>query len=113
MKSKVKASQVKTPRKSLGKRMWRAKHVYLLILPVVVWFILFQYWPMMWLSISFFDYDLYRGLSGSEFVGLQNFIKFFTGLDFWRLIRNVLLMNLYALAVGFPIPIIFALFQKV
>ena len=110
MKSKVKASQVKAPRKSLGKRMCRAKHVYLLILPVVVWFILFQYWPMMWLSISFFDYDLYRGLSGSEFVGLQNFIKFFTGLDFWRLIRNVLLMNLYALAVGFPIPIIFALF---
>ena len=81
-----------------------------MILPVVVWFLLFQYWPMTWLSISFFDYNLYLGFVGSKFVGFQNFIKFFTGMDFWRLMRNVLLLNFYALLVGFPAPIIFALF---
>ena len=81
-----------------------------MILPVVVWFLLCQYWPMTWLSISFFDYNLYLGFVGSKFVGFQNFIKFFTGMDFWRLMRNVLLLNFYALLVGFPAPIIFALF---
>lgn len=95
---------------SLGKRIYRARFIYLMILPVVIWFLIFQYWPMLWLSISFFDYNMYQGFAGSEFVGLQNFITFFNGLDFWRLIKNVLLLNLYALVVGFPMPIIFALF---
>ena len=96
--------------KQLKKDIYRARAIYLMILPVVVWFLLFQYWPMTWLSISFFDYNLYLGVVGSKFVGFQNFIKFFTGMDFWRLMRNVLLLNFYALLVGFPAPIIFALF---
>ena len=96
--------------KQLKKDIYRARAIYLRILPVVVWFLLFQYWPMTWLSISFFDYNLYLGFVGSKFVGFQNFIKFFTGMDFWRLMRNVLLLNFYALLVGFPAPIIFALF---
>ncbi len=96
--------------KQLKKDIYRARAIYLMILPVVVWFLLFQYWPMTWLSISFFDYNLYLGFTGSKFVGFQNFAKFFTGMDFWRLMRNVLLLNFYALLVGFPAPIIFALF---
>lgn len=98
------------PRKSLGKRIYKARFLYLMILPVVIWYLIFQYWPMAWLSISFFDYNMYKGFAGSEFVGLKNFISFFQGIDFWRLIKNVLLLNLYALVVGFPVPIIFALF---
>ena len=96
--------------KQLKKDIYRARAIYLMSLPVVVWCLLFQYWPMTWLSISFFDYNLYLGFVGSKFVGFQNFIKFFTGMDFWRLMRNVLLLNFYALLVGFPAPIIFALF---
>ena len=95
--------------KQLKKDIYRARAIYLMILPVVVWFLLFQYWPMTWLSISFFDYNLYLGFVGSKFVGFQNFIKFFTGMDFWRLMRNVLLLNFYALAAGFTAPIILAL----
>ena len=96
--------------KQLKKDIYRARAIYLMILPVIVWFLLFQHWPMTWLSISFFDYNLYLGFTGSKFVGFQNFAKFFTGMDFWRLMRNVLLLNFYALLVGFPAPIIFALF---
>ena len=96
--------------KQLKKDMYRARFIYLMILPVVVWYIIFQYWPMSWLSISFFDYNMYKGFAGSEFIGFENFSRFFNGLDFWRLMRNVLLLNQYALAVGFPMPIIFALF---
>ena len=79
MKGREKVPRI--PRKNLWKRIWRAKYIYLMILPVIVWFLLFQYWPMTWLSIAFFDYDLYQGLSGSVFVGLKNFVKFFTGLE--------------------------------
>jgi putative aldouronate transport system permease protein len=96
--------------KQLRKDIYRARFIYLMILPVIVWYIIFQYWPMSWLSISFFDYNMYKGFAGSEFIGFENFSRFFNGLDFWRLMRNVLLLNLYALAVGFPMPIIFALF---
>lgn len=96
--------------KQLKKDMYRARFIYLMILSVVIWYIIFQYWPMSWLSISFFDYNMYKGFAGSEFIGFENFSRFFNGLDFWRLMRNVLLLNLYALAVGFPMPIIFALF---
>ena len=102
--------KTKVGQKSLGKRIYKARFIYLMILPVIVWFLIFQYWPMTWLSISFFNYNMYKGFKGSEFVGLKNFIDFFTGLDFFRLMKNVLLLNLYALVVGFPMPIIFALF---
>lgn len=101
---------MKKKQKHLFKRICRAKYVYLMIIPVIIWFLLFQYWPMTWLAISFFDYNLYFGLEGSKFVGFQNFIELFTRMDFARLIKNVLTLNLYALAVGFPMPIIFALF---
>lgn len=100
----------KQSRNRLLKDISRAKSIYLMILPVIIWFLLFQYWPMGWLSISFFDYNMYLGFEGSKFIGLDNFIKFFTGLDFFRLIRNVLSLNFYSLIVGFPAPIIFALF---
>lgn len=104
---------MKKRKKSKGdfqRRVYKARHIYLMILPVIIWFAIFQYWPMTWLSIAFFDYNLYLGFSGSEFVGLKNFIDFFTGIDFWRLLKNVLLMNLYSLAVAFPMPVILALF---
>ncbi|MDO4296087.1 MAG: ABC transporter permease subunit [bacterium] len=103
MRKKIEIAQFK-------RELRRSKSIYLMLLPIVIWFLLFQYWPMLWLAISFFDYNLYLGFSGSKFVGLENFSKFFHGIDFWRLIRNVLSLNLYSLFVGFPAPIIFALF---
>lgn len=109
MKQKYKTGK-KRSRKQLLRDIYRARSIYLMILPVIIWFLIFQYWPMSWLSISFYDYNMYLGFEGSRFVGLDNFIKFFTGLDFFRLIRNVLILNFYSLAVGFPAPIIFALF---
>lgn len=93
----------------LKKDIWRARHIYLMILPVIIWFLLFTYWPMYWLRISFYDYSLYKGFEGSKFVGFQNFIELFTKRNFLKLIWNALALNIYSLAVGFPAPIIFAL----
>lgn len=101
--------QMATAKKSLGKRMWKARGIYLMILPVIVYYVIFKYWPMYWLKIAFYDYSPYWGFEGSDFVGFQNFIDFFNSIDFWRLIRNVLVLNIYSLLFCFPAPIILAL----
>ena len=98
-----------TAKKSLPARIWKARKIYLMILPVFVYYLLFKYWPMYWLRIAFYDFSPYWGFEGSDFVGLANFTKFFHSLDFWRLIRNVLVLNTYSLLFCFPAPIILAL----
>ena len=93
----------------LGHDMWKSRTIYLLILPVVVYMLLFKYWPMYWLKISFYDYKIFKGFDGSEFVGFANFMKLFQAKDFWQMIRNVLMLNLWSLVFCFPAPIILAI----
>jgi putative aldouronate transport system permease protein len=89
--------------------LWRFRHLYLLLLPVLVYFALFKYWPIWWLTISFKDYRLFAGFAASPWVGLKHYIAFFNSRDFVMIISNTLLINLYALVFAFPAPIIFAL----
>lgn len=91
------------------KRIWRNKELYLIILPTLIYYILFHYKPMYGLIIAFQDYSPRRGIMGSDWVGLQNFKDFFGGIYFWRLLRNTLEISLTTLVVGFPAPIILAL----
>lgn len=93
----------------LGHDIWKARTVYLLILPVVVYMLLFKYWPMYWLKISLYDYKIYKGFDGSKFVGFANFIKLFKAKDFWQMIRNVVMLNFWSLIFCFPAPIILAI----
>lgn len=83
--------------------------LYILVLPVIVWYIIFQYWPMYGVQIAFRDFRLSLGFLRSPWVGLDNFVRFFQGFFAWRLIRNTFLINFYSLLWGFPAPIIFAL----
>ena len=93
----------------LGHDIWKARTVYLLILPVVIYMLLFKYWPMYWLKISLYDYKIYKGFDGSKFVGFANFIKLFKAKDFWQMIRNVVMLNFWSLIFCFPAPIILAI----
>jgi len=93
----------------LGKEIWKSRQVYLMILPVAIWFALFAYWPMYWLRISLYDYSLYKGMEGSTFVGLENFVKLFSRRNFSQMVWNAFALNLWALLLEFPMPIIFAL----
>ncbi len=86
-----------------------AKFLYLLMIPGMLYFILFRYLPMGWLLISFQDYKLLKGLSGSKWIGLENFIQFFSNPDCWMIIKNTLLLNIYNIIFAFPAAIIFAL----
>jgi putative aldouronate transport system permease protein len=83
--------------------------LYLFILPSLVAVYLFHYRPFRWIIMAFQDYDFFEGFAGSPWVGLKHFVKFVTGPDFWRIIRNTLAINGFALIIGFPLPIVFAL----
>ena len=83
--------------------------LYLLVLPVIIWVILFAYWPMYGIQIAFRNYTPAGGLTGSEWVGLDNIVRFVESYNFWPLMRNTLVLALYELVAGFPIPIILAL----
>jgi len=80
-----------------------------MVIPGIVWMIVFCYVPMFWLIIAFMDYSIAKPLFQSPFVGLKHFQDFLTDERFWRSIRNTLGMSSIKLLLGFPIPIFFAL----
>ena len=87
----------------------RNRMVYLMVTPVIIFYILFSYMPMYGVLIAFKDFRPIHGVWGSEWVGLAHFTRFFDGPFFFRLVRNTFLLNVYMLAWGFPAPIILAL----
>lgn len=93
----------------MGKQIWKHRDYYIMLLPAVLYVLIFCYTPMYGLQIAFKDYRVSLGFSGSRWVGLQHFRDFFNGYSFWPLLKNTLLISVYSLAVGFPIPVIVAL----
>ena len=85
------------------------KGLYIILIPVLAFFIIFAYLPMFGLVMAFEDYTPKGGFFGSKFVGFKHFIDFFGSVYFGRLIRNTLLISVLNLVFGFPAPIIFAL----
>ena len=86
------------------------KYKYLLVLPVLAYFVLFCYKPMYGLIIAFQDYRANLGIMGSRWVGLRHFQAFFNDPYFFRLLRNTLSISLLSIVFGFPAPIILAIF---
>lgn len=87
----------------------RNKMVYFLMLPVLVYFIIFNYIPMVGVVMGFQQFSPRGGIFGSPWVGLKHFKDFFTSVYFFRLLKNTFLLSLYDLLWGFPAPIILAL----
>lgn len=87
----------------------RNKYVYIMAIPVVLYYILFHYVPMCGLVIAFQDYNLVKGIGGSQWVGFKNFMDFFQGYEFWRLLKNTLLLSFELIIFTFPAPLILAL----
>lgn len=96
-------------RKSVGQRLRASWQLYVLILPAVVWLLLFAYWPMYGIQIAFRDYNALGGITGSPWVGLKHFERFIESPNFVLLLKNTLILAFYELIAGFPIPIILAL----
>lgn len=85
------------------------KILWALSLPGLILLIVFKYLPMYGIVISFYDYNLYGGLSGSEWIGFENFIRFFNDPYFFRVLRNTFILGIYGIIWTFPAPIILAL----
>ena len=97
-------------RKGSNLAYWKGNwQLYVLILPAVVYFFVFQYMPLYGIQISFKDYKIVEGIWGSEWVGLKHFRTFFDAYYFKRLLSNTLLLNVYYLLWSFPVPILLAL----
>ena len=83
--------------------------LYMMILPVVVYFVIFAYAPMSGVLLAFKDFKIKLGIFGSPWVGFEHFQRFFSSFNFELLLKNTVGISLYSLLIGFPVPIIFAL----
>lgn len=98
--------------KPLGRRIKDNWQLYLMLLVPVVLTIIYKYIPIYGIQIAFRDYKASKGFMGSEWVGLEWFLRFFSAPTFWRMMKNTILLSLYSLLWGFPIPIILALMMN-
>ncbi len=98
--------------REIGTLQYMIKHkwLYILLLPGLIYFIMFRYVPMGGLVIAFKNFSPFKGIWGSDWVGFQNFKQFFDTPDFLRLLRNTLGISLLQLVLYFPAPIILSLF---
>ena len=83
--------------------------IYLLFLPVLVWYILFCYAPMGGVVIAFKDYKILKGIGASKWVGMENFRYLFSLPSFRQAVVNTVVMGLQSVCFSFPLPILFAL----
>ena len=88
------------------RRDWQ---LHLLILLPVIYMLIFHYWPMYGAQIAFRDFKIKDGIIGSKWVWFKWFTKFFKSYNFGQIVRNTVVLSLYSIGVGFPLPVIFAL----
>lgn len=93
----------------LGKNIRKNWILYVMILPVVIYYIIFAYAPLYGIQLAFKNFIIKDGIWGSPWIGFEHFVRFFKSYNFGLLMRNTIGISLYSLLVGFPIPIVFAL----
>ena len=91
------------------KKMRTQYQLYLLLIPTIVFFIIFHYWPMLGAQIAFRNFQPLAGIWGSPWVGFHHFERFFNSPQFSVIVRNTLAISITQLVFAFPIPIILAL----
>ena len=103
---------------SLPKRSWKArlakafkrdKFLLLMFLPIVVYYVVFSYVPMTGAIVAFKQFKPGHGIYGGDWVGLKWFIQFFKSPFAFRTVRNTVLISIYSILFGFPLPILFAI----
>lgn len=95
--------------KRVGKDFKKYYGAYLIVLPALIYYLVFCYKPMYGIIIAFKDFRPGLGIAGSDWVGLRHFKDFFGSYYFTRILKNTLVISLSSLILGFPAPIIFAL----
>ncbi|SNR44218.1 ABC transporter permease [Puniceibacterium sediminis] len=93
----------------VGDHLRREWQLYVLLLPTIIWLLVFLYKPMYGLQIAFKDFSVFRGVAGSPWVGLEHFYTLFGNDQFLRALRNTIYISMLSLVFGFPMPILLAL----
>lgn len=97
------------PRALIRRDLKRNKWVYCMLIPILAYYLIFKYLPMFGTVMAFQNYKPALGILRSKWVGLENLSSFLNSHYAWRTIRNTLLINVYQIIFGFPMPILFAL----
>ena len=103
-------TEIAADRQSIVARYLKYRYLFLLLAAAFIWTIIFRYGPMYGVIVAFKKYRIFDGIWGSEWVGLANFARLFSGTtEFGEVFRNTLLISIYRLVFGFPAPVILAL----
>ena len=107
IRSTNKAVKLKSP---FFKGIRRSSWLYLIFAIPFLYYIIFHYAPLYGIILAFKDFQIMKGIMGSPWAGFTHFQKFIFEPYFWKLVRNTLLISVYSLLWGFPVPIILAIF---
>ncbi len=105
-------SKKNKPAKPMKLRIWRNRGLYILLIPMLIYFILFNVLPIWGLQIAFRDFKPVLGITGSPWVGLKYIKKFVTSYSFWTLLRNTLVLSVYCLVICLPLAMFLAIVLK-
>ncbi|WP_237449167.1 sugar ABC transporter permease [Paenibacillus sp. OT2-17] len=97
------------PNRKIWNQVKRDYELYLFLLPIIIIYLVFKYYPMYGIQIAFKDFSPSRGIWGSEWVGFKHFIDFFGSYNFWTIMTNTLTLSVLSLVFSFPAPIIIAI----
>ncbi|MBP1176431.1 putative aldouronate transport system permease protein [Paenibacillus sp. PvR133] len=97
------------PNRKIWNQVKRDYELYLFLLPIIIIYLVFKYYPMYGIQIAFKDFSPSRGIWGSEWVGFKHFIDFFDSYNFWTIMTNTLTLSVLSLVFSFPAPIIIAI----
>lgn len=96
-------------RREFWRRLVKSRYLFLLAMPGFLYLVLFKFVPMWGLLLAFQDYSPFQGMLGSKWVGLKHFTDLFESTNFYLMLRNTLLINVFGLIFYFPLPVILAL----
>ena len=109
MQSGLEVYQISLNKTGMLTRILKQKELFIMLLPGLLFFLIFHYSPMLGLVIAFKDYNPVQGFLGSEWVGLKYFKQMFSYTEFWQVLRNTLIIGGYKIVIGSPISLILAL----
>ena len=105
-------SKKNKPAKPMKLRIWRNRGLYILLIPMLIYFILFNVLPIWGLQIAFRDFKPVLSITGSPWVGLKYIKKFVSSYSFWTLLRNTLVLSVYCLVICLPLAMFLAIVLK-
>nr|WP_311764828.1 ABC transporter permease subunit [Paenibacillus agricola] len=113
-KGTVPQRSASTPTAAVKRTPYLLKHwqIYTMVLPGLIFFIVFKYIPLAGVVIAFQDYNVFNGIFGSKFVGFKHFYNLFTYPEFLRVLKNTVLISIYQIVLGFPAPIVLAMLMN-